>query len=117
MGKARRKMGKVKKLKLKPSVRDKRRYFLVKASNAKVEVAILEYVGVLGLAKAAYMRIKDSYGVSGFRGFGVSGAKKDGYIVGSCLVKSLEDVRAALAFKGIRIEKVSGTLKGLRVSC
>ena len=86
-----------KRLKLKPSARDKRRYFLVRASNVKVEAAILEYVGVLGFAKSAYMYVKKS------------GTK----IVGSCLVKSLDDVRAALAFAGIKIEKVSGTLKGL----
>jgi hypothetical protein len=35
-------------------------------------------------------------------------------LVGSCLVKSLEDVRAALSMSGIRIEKVSGALKGLK---
>ena len=90
----------MKKLKLKPSARDKRRYFLIGASNAKVEAAILEYIGVLGFAKAAYMK--------------VSSADFKAKTVGSCLVKSLEDVRASLAFKGIRIEKVSGTLKGLK---
>ena len=90
-------VGKVKRLKLKPSARDKRRYFLVRASNVKVEAAILEYVGVLGFAKSAYMYVKRSKDKS----------------VGSCLVKSLDDVRAALAFAGIKIEKVSGTLKGL----
>jgi hypothetical protein len=87
----------VKRLKLRPSARDKRRYFLVGASNAKVEAAILKYIGVLGFGKSAYVFVKKS------------GAKT----VGSCLVKSLEDVRAALALDGIRIEKVSGTLKGL----
>ena len=94
-------MVKVKKLKLKPSARDKRRYFLVRASNARVEKAILEYIGILGFAKADYQKVS-----------GV-GVQVSGVIVGSCLVKSLEDVRAALAFAGIRIEKVSGTLKGL----
>ncbi len=88
-----------KKLKLKPSARDKRRYFLVGATNAKVEAAILEYVGVLGFAKSAYMKVN-------------SGEIK-GKTIGSCLVGALNDVRAALAFAGIRIEKVSGTLKGL----
>lgn len=88
-----------KKLKLKPSARDKRRYFLVEASNAKVEAAILEYVGVLGFAKSAYMKVNSE----DFKG----------KTVGSCLVRSLIEVRAALAFAGIRIEKVSGTLKGL----
>ena len=90
-------MVKVKRLKLRPSARNKRRYFLVGASNAKVEKAILDYIGVLGFGKSAYMFVKES------------GTK----IIGSCLVKSLEDVRAALAFVGIRIDKVSGTLKGL----
>ena len=89
-----------KKLKLKPSARDKRRYFLVKTSNAKVEVAILEYIGVLGFAKSAYMKV-DTKDFSG-------------WLVGSCLVKSLEDIRAALALAGITINKVSGTLKGLK---
>ncbi|MCK5449579.1 hypothetical protein KAI32_01820 [Candidatus Pacearchaeota archaeon] len=93
-------MVKGKKLNLKPSARDKRRYFLVRATNEKVEAAILEYVGVLGFAEAVYMRIQT----------------KDfpGRLVGSCLVKSLENVRAALALAGIGVEKVSGTLKGLR---
>jgi len=90
----------MKRLKLKPSARDKRRYFLVGAMNAKVEAAILEYVGVLGFAKSAYMKVNS-------KEFGSK-------TVGSCLTKSLVEVRAALAFAGIRIEKVSGTLKGLK---
>lgn len=90
----------VKRLKLKPSARDKRRYFICNSSdNKKIENAILEYIGALGFAKSAYMFVK----------------KKDGKIVGSCLVKDLENVRASLAFADIKIEKVSGTLKGLGV--
>ncbi|MEA3248325.1 MAG: hypothetical protein U9Q73_01325 [Nanoarchaeota archaeon] len=89
-----------KKLNLKPSARDKRRYFLVRTSNEKIESVILEYLGVLGFAEAAYMKVNT----------------KDfpGRLVGSCLVKSLENVRAALALAGIEIERVSGTLKGLK---
>jgi len=91
---------KTKRLKLKPSSRDKRRYFLVKAKNEEVEKAILEYIGVLGFAKSAYMRVD---------------SKKHGeFLVGSCLSPSLNEVRAALGFSGIKIEKVSGTLKGLK---
>ena len=93
-------MEKIKKLKLKPSARDKRRYFLVGATNKKVESAILEYIGILGFAKSAYVKV-------------ISKDFPD-KLIGSCLVKSLEDIRAALAFAGIRIEKVSGTLKGLK---
>ena len=97
---ARVKVARVKRLKLKPSARDKRRYFLVRATNAMAEAAILEYVGVLGFARSAYMKVNT----------------KDfpGFLVGSCLVKSLDDVRAALAFAGIKIERVSGTLAGLK---
>lgn len=89
-----------KRLMLKPSARDKRRYFLVRATNATVEAAILEYIGILGFARAAYMKVNT----------------KDfpDKLIGSCLVKSLDDVRAALAFAGIKVEKVSGTLKGLK---
>jgi hypothetical protein len=93
---------KIKKLKLRPSARDKRRYFLVRASNAKVEDAILDYIGVLGFAKSAYLEV---------RGSKVSASR--GYVIGSCLVKSLDDIRAGLALAGMRIEKVSGTLRGL----
>ena len=95
------KKAKTKRLALKPSVRDKRRYFIADSSNAKIEEAILEYIGVLGMAKAAYMKVKPV------------NKKLSGQTIGSCLVKSLEEVRAALAFKGIKITKVSGTIKGL----
>ena len=91
---------KTKKLKLKPSARDKRRYFLSSStSNEKLEKAILEYIGVLGFAKSAYMFVK----------------KSKGNVVGSCLRQGLNDVRASLGFAGIQIFKVSGTLKGLKL--
>tara|TARA_Y100000310_G_C20306993_1_gene634423 strand:- start:132 stop:419 length:288 start_codon:yes stop_codon:yes gene_type:complete len=91
---------KIKKLKLKPAVRDKRRYFLVKSSNSAVESSILEYLGVLGFAKSAYMKVYTKDHPS--------------FLVGSCLRESLNNVRAALGFSGIEIKKVSGTLKGLK---
>ena len=93
-------MVKLKKLKLRPSARDKRRYFLVKANNKSVEKAILEYVGVLGFAKSAYVKVNTK--------------EFQNKLVGSCLVKSLDDVRTSLALAGIKIEKASGTLKGLK---
>lgn len=101
-------MAKVKKLRLKPSARDKRRYLLIKASNSDIEDAILDYIGILGFAKSAYMKVDVSREAKW---------KLDkGYIIGSCLVKSLDEVRAALALAGINIERVSGTLKSLRES-
>ncbi len=93
---------KIKKLKLRPSARDRRRYFLVRAENGEVEDAILDYVGVLGFARACYLEV---------RGLDLGSR---GLMVGSCLAGSLEEVRAALALAGISIEKVSGTLKALR---
>ncbi|MCH7850884.1 MAG: hypothetical protein IH845_04550 [Nanoarchaeota archaeon] len=93
-------MTKIKKLRLKPSARDKRRYFLTTSANSKIEEAILEYIGVLGFAKSAYMK--------------VSTKEFSGKTVGSCLTKSLNDVRAGLSLAGISILKVSGTLKGLK---
>jgi len=95
-------VGKIKKLKLRPSARDKRRYFLVRATNEKVEKAILKYIGILGFARSAYLEVRGS------------GVGSRGYLVGSCLVKSLDEIRAALALDGIKVEKVSGTLKGLK---
>ena len=38
---------------------------------------------------------------------------ENNHIIGSCLTKSLDEVRTGLALAGIKIEKVSGTLKGL----
>jgi RNase P/RNase MRP subunit POP5 len=93
-------MEKGKKLKLKPSQRDKRRYFILNTlESVKVKKALLDYLGILGSAKADYNEIR------------VKEIK--GKIVGSCLRKSLEDVRAGLALAGISVEKVSGTIKGL----
>jgi len=89
-----------KQLKLKPSARDKRRYLLIDCdSNEKVEAAIFNYIGVLGFAKSAYMYVKS----------------KDfpGKVIGSCLRKSLIDVKSALALSGIKVEKVSETIKRL----
>jgi len=92
-------MEKKKKLKLKPSARDNRRYFLIDSSDKEiVEKAILDYIGILGMAKSAYLFVK------------IEGEK----IVGSCLRESLNPVLASLAFAGINVSRVSGTLNGLK---
>ncbi len=88
----------MKKLKLLPSARDNRRYFLMNSTDKeKIEKAILDYIGVLGLARSAFI-------------FADNPERK---IIGSCLRESLEDVRASLAWKRIKIQKVSGTIAGL----
>jgi RNase P/RNase MRP subunit POP5 len=93
-------MPKTKRLKLKPSARDKRRYFLAQnTTNKKIEESILKYIGVLGFAKSAYLQVKTK--------------DHKGFIVGSCLRDSLEDVRAALGLAKVNITKVSSTIKGL----
>jgi hypothetical protein len=87
-----------KKLKIMPSERDNRRYFIADASNDKIEKAIRNYIGIIGFARSAYLRVND----------------KNEKTIGSCLRESLEEVRASLALAGINIEKTSGTIKGLR---
>jgi RNase P/RNase MRP subunit POP5 len=88
-----------KKLKLMPSARDNRRYFLVECSdNGKIENAILKYVGILGLAKSAYFFVE----------------KNGNFVISSCLRESLNDVLASLAYAKIKVLRVSGTIKGLK---
>ena len=87
-----------KKARLIPSARDARRYFYMNSKDRdKIEKAILEYIGVLGFAESAFMFIQN----------------KEGKLIGSCVRESLERVRASLAFKGIKIQRVSGTIAGL----
>jgi RNase P/RNase MRP subunit POP5 len=89
---------KVKRLKLKPSARDKRRYLWIEnATNSAVEKAILDYVGILGFAKSAYMKVKES----------------KGKLVVAVQRSELEKIKASLGLAGISVRKVSGTLKGL----
>jgi RNase P/RNase MRP subunit POP5 len=87
-------------LRLKPSAKDKRRYLLIdEVDNKKIEAAILKYLGVLGFAKAKYMKI--------------SGEQPKGKVVGSCVRGELENVRAALTLSSIKIERVSNTIRAL----
>jgi RNase P/RNase MRP subunit POP5 len=87
-----------KRLTLKPSAKDKRRYFLTEEKNDKIEKSILEHLGTIGYAKTAYKEVKEK------------GTTKT---IGSCTTQTLQQVRTALALNGINITKVSGTIKGL----
>lgn len=86
---------------LKPSMREHRRYLLVKGSNLKenIEKSILDFGGVLGLAKSGLQFIRFS---------------KDSGII-SITRESLNSVRASFAVwpEEIKTVKISGTLKGL----
>ncbi len=88
---------------LKPTMREKKRYLLIKGKNLKknIEDSILDFVGVLGMAKIGLKFIK-SY--------------KNSIII-SITRESLNHVRASFAVwpNEIKITKVSGTLKGLKI--
>lgn len=85
---------------LKPTMREKKRYLLVKGYTEDIEKAILDFIGVLGMSKA-----------------GLSFIKKD---TNSAIIsinrESINEIRASLCVwpDKISVEKVSGTLKGLR---
>ena len=82
---------------LKPSMRDKKRYLFLEGKFTKKEVegAILKYIGVLGFAKASPMWISDK--------------------ILAVNRKEIDKIRASLVFlDGLKIAKVSGTLKKLR---
>ena len=86
---------------LRPSLRENKRYLFIRGTDVRrtAEQAILDFVGVLGYAKASPGWIK---------------GEKDSAIL-SINRESLEVVRAALVLgeKPLVIERVSGTLKGL----
>lgn len=89
------------KLKLKPSARINRRYLLLNAKNKEiVEKVVLDYVGILGWAKAAPFFV----------------SQENSKIIFAIDRKSLENVRAAfeMSEEKIKVLKVSGTLAGLK---
>lgn len=87
---------------LKPSMKENKRYLLVRGKNLKenVEKAVLEFVGVLGMSKTGLGWIKSS---------------KDSAII-SVNRESVNQVRASLAVwpEKMTVERISGTLKGLK---
>lgn len=87
---------------LKPSARENKRYLLVKGKNLRpnIEKAILDFIGVLGMSKTELGWIK-------------SNANSAIISVNRGMVDS---VRASLCVwpEKMTVEKVSGTLKGLR---
>lgn len=87
---------------LKPSMRENKRYLLIKGRDLKkdIEKAILDFVGVLGLSKAGLAFIEE---------------KNDSAII-SINREAINFVRASLCVwpEKMTVEKVSGTLRGLR---
>ena len=87
---------------LKPSMRENKRYLLIKGKNLKnnVEKAILEFIGVLGMSKASLSWI----------------TKGENSSIISVNREMVDSVRASLGVwpEKMTVERVSGTLKGLR---
>jgi RNase P/RNase MRP subunit POP5 len=85
---------------LKPTLREKKRYVLAKGTREGIDKAILEFIGVLGYSKSGIKYIKDEHAPEGWTVIAINREK-------------LNEIRASLAFKNIEIKRVSGTLKGL----
>lgn len=85
---------------LKPSMREKKRYLLLKGKIDQVEKCILRGIGTIGMSKI---------------GFGWIKSDKDSGII-SINREGVDYVRACFAIwsQEINVEKVSGTLKSLR---
>jgi len=86
---------------LKPSMREKKRYLLVKGNNLRenIEKAILDFIGVLGMSKAGLEFVKNDSGSA----------------IIAVSRKSVDHVRASFAVWPGKIEvmRVSGSIKGL----
>lgn len=89
---------------LKPSMREKKRYLVVRGENLRenIEKAILDFIGVFGMSKAGMEWIKND-------------AENKRAII-AVNRESVNHIRASLAVwpEKIIVEKVSGSLKGLR---
>ena len=88
------------KLKSKPSLRIKKRYLLIHGKNEDAEKAILDYLGILGYARASPILVKIN--------------EKERTLILAVERSELINVRAAFELaKDIKILRVSGTIKGL----
>ncbi|MCX8159013.1 MAG: hypothetical protein N3D20_01840 [Candidatus Pacearchaeota archaeon] len=88
-------------LKLKPTMRLKRRYLLISNANKEeIERVILDYLGILGWAKAAPFFVSES----------------ENKVILAVNREELNNIRAAfeIALTKAKIIRVSGTLKGLK---
>ncbi len=86
------------KLKLRPSAKAGRRYLLLEASSKEsVEKAILDYIGLLGWAKAAPFFVPQNK------------------IILAVNRGEIDKIRAAFALAKIKVLKVSGTINGLEL--
>ena len=88
------------KLKSKPTGRIKKRYIFLEGKKEDIEKAIMDYLGILGYARAAPQFVQG----------------KEAKLILSIDRKELSNVRAAFELYGnIKVKRVSGTLKGLAI--
>jgi RNase P/RNase MRP subunit POP5 len=88
------------KLKSKPSQRIKKRYLLIHGKKDEVEKAILDYLGILGYAKASPLFVNVN--------------EKQGSLILAVDRAEINNIRAAFEIvKNVKVIKVSGTIKGL----
>jgi len=99
----------VKLRKLPSTMREKKYYIVVEGKKALVEQAILDYIGVLGYAKAAPFFVSSEKSEKGEKG-----KKGKERIIVAVNRASVVDVKAALLFSGLHCIGVSGTLKKAR---
>jgi len=88
-------------LKLKPSARIKKRYLLIEGKRENIEKVILDYIGILGWARASVVFVNSG----------------EGKVIVSVDRKELANVRAAFEMckEDIKVLRVSGTIDGLRI--
>ena len=86
---------KIVRLKLLPSLKEKKHYLVFSGEKEKVEKSLLEFLGILGFAKAnpVIVEIKKNYGILSFNS------------------KYADEIRTAFAFSNIRTLGISGTIK------
>ena len=87
---------------LKPSMREKKRYLMIRGKVGDIEKAVLEGIGVLGMSKTGLNWIKSD--------------KKSAII--SVNRGAVDSIKASFALwpEELIVQKVSGTLKGLEKS-
>ena len=88
-------------MKLSPSNKIKRRYLLIGSGDkSKIEKVILDYVGILGWAKAQVVFVE---------------TKTPKGIVLSVDRKEADNIKAALELGKVKVLRISGTIEGLDI--
>ncbi len=95
-----------KKLKLMPTLREKRHYLVIKSKKAlsenelkeKIDKAVLDFIGIYGYAKAGVLFIE----------------LRKNYAIISITTKFVEQVKASLTLADLECVGVSGTIKKVR---